>query len=78
MNTVTLDQVIDSVMQLPQEQQEMLLEIVHSRHIASRRRKIAEDARISIAAFQAGELRTGTAGDVVANLQDFLNDPSEE
>jgi hypothetical protein len=36
MRTSTLDEAIETVMQLPQEQQEMLLEIIQRRHIEDR------------------------------------------
>ena len=45
---VTLSQVLETAMQLPVEQQEMLIEILHNRHLEQRREEIAEDARRSI------------------------------
>ena len=55
---VTLSQVLETAMQLPVEQQEMLIEILHNRHIEQRREEIAEDARRSIQAFHAAIVRT--------------------
>ena len=72
--TVTLDQAIDTAMQLPPAQRDMLLEILRSRRIEARRAEIAADARDSIAAFRAGELKTGSAEEVIAELRQTLED----
>lgn len=74
METVTLDSAIDVVVQLPQEQQEMLLGIMQNRHIEMRRKEIAADADASLAAFRAGELTPQSAEDVIAELHDSLTD----
>jgi hypothetical protein len=42
-------------MQLSFEQQEILLDIIHRRHIESRRKEIAQDASEAIAAFHEGK-----------------------
>lgn len=64
----TLDQVLDTVMQLPLEQQEMLIQILYRRHIESRRAKIAEDAQEAIAAFHAGKLKPQPAEEIFTEL----------
>ena len=61
MSDITLDTVLDTVMELPLEQQEMLLDIVRKRHIERRRQEIARDAQESLAAFRAGQLRPQSA-----------------
>jgi hypothetical protein len=61
LNTVTLDQAIDTALQLPAEQQEMLVDILRSRQIEARRQEIAADALASIAAFRAGKLKAYSA-----------------
>jgi len=73
--TVTLDQAIDTAMQLPPAQQDMLLEILHSRRIEARRLQIANDARDSIAAYRTGQLKTQSAETVIAELRRALEDP---
>lgn len=75
MGTVTLDQAIDTAMQLPPAQQDMLLEILHSRRIEARRLQIANDARDSIAAYRTGQLKTQSAETVIAELRRALEDP---
>jgi hypothetical protein len=77
MNEITLDEALDTVMQLPLEQQEMLLEIIHSRHIENRRREMAQDAQASLAAFRAGELRPQSATDIITELRLSLTDEEE-
>lgn len=56
MKTTTFDEILDTVMLWPLDQQEMLVEILHRRHIASRRQEIAHDAQASIALFRSGQL----------------------
>ena len=74
LNTVTLDQAIDTALQLPTEQQEMLVDILRNRQIEARRQEIAADARASIAAFRAGKLRAQSAEDLIAELHQSLED----
>lgn len=69
---VTLEQVIDSAMQLPLEQQEMLLEILQSRQIEARRLEMARDAQESLAAFRAGKLKGQTAAEIIVDLRKAL------
>ena len=69
MPEVTLDKVLESVMQLPEEQQEMLVEIIKHRHIEARRQEIAQGARESLALFRGGKLRPQTADEVIQELR---------
>ena len=71
-----LDQVLDAAMTLPLEQQEMLVQILQSRIIESRRDEIASDAAASIAEFQAGKLKIQTAAEAIQELREYLNNPS--
>jgi hypothetical protein len=74
LNTVTLDQAIDTALQLPAEQQEMLVDILRSRQIEARRQEIAADALASIAAFRAGKLKAYSAEELIAELHQSLED----
>lgn len=78
MIVVTLDQALDTVMQLSFEQQEMLLDIIHRRHIESRRAEIAQDARQAIAAFHAGELKPQPVAEIIGELRQSLDEMIEE
>jgi len=75
MGTVTLDQAIETAMQLPPAQQDMLLEVLRSRRIEARRTEIASDARDSITAYRAGQLKAQPAASVIAELRRALEDP---
>lgn len=65
---ITLDQAIDTVMELPVDEREMLVDILHSRAIAERRREIAEHAKTTLADFRAGLFRAQSADEVIAEL----------
>ncbi|MCB0154929.1 MAG: hypothetical protein KDF65_09030 [Anaerolineae bacterium] len=78
MSASTFDQAIETVMQLPLEQQEMLVDIIRSRHIDRRRREIARDAQESIAAFRAGKLKSQPAETVITDLRNSLEQVDEE
>jgi hypothetical protein len=77
MRTATLDHVLDTFMQLPAEQQEMLLDILHSRYIEYRRRQIAENAKESLTAFRAGKLKPQSADEIIIELHRLLFDKEE-
>jgi len=59
-------------MQLPLEQQEMLLEILQSRQIEARRLEMSRDAQESLAAFRAGKLKGQTAAEIIVDLRKAL------
>ncbi len=71
---VTLDQAIDTVMQLPAEQRVMLLEILQSRQLDELRQEMAADAWKSLAAFRHGEYAAQSATDVIEELRTALED----
>ncbi len=48
----TLDQILDGVMKLPEDQQDMLVNIMQHRRIEARRKDIAKAASESLALFQ--------------------------
>ena len=74
MTTVTLDQAIDTVLQLPPEQREMLVDILRRRQIEARRQEIATEARSSIALFRQGKLKAQSAEGVIADLHEAFGD----
>lgn len=71
----TLEQVLETALQLPCEQQEILIKILQKRHAENRRAEIAADAQQSLADFRAGKLQSQSAQSVIAELRYFLNDP---
>lgn len=69
----TLDQVLDIALQLPLEQQTMLIEIIRHRQIEARRAEIAANAQQAIDAFHQGQLAPQSAETVIAELRRSLN-----
>lgn len=72
MNPVTLNDIIDSAMQLTPEQREMLVEILSKRQIEERRHEIAIDAQESIAEYRAGKTKAQSAEKILRELQQSL------
>jgi hypothetical protein len=70
----TLEQALNTVSQLPPDQQEMLIEIIQNRLVETRRQEIAEDAKESIAAFHQGNLKPQSIEAIVAELRETLQD----
>jgi len=66
---ITLDQAIDTVKQLPTEQQEILIDIFYHRQLEKRRKEIAGDAKKSIADFHAGRLQPKSAKEIISELR---------
>ncbi len=73
----TLDQVLETALQLPYEQQEMLIKILQSRHQESRRAEIAADAKQTLADFHAGKFRSQPVEDIITELRQSLQEPEE-
>jgi len=71
----TLEQVLETALQLPYEQQEMLIKILQNRHHESHRAEIAADAQQTLADFHAGKFQSQSSGDVVAALRQSLQEP---
>ena len=63
-----LQQALDVVEELPPEDQEMLLEIAYHRFIGRRRAGLAEDVAAAREAYRRGDVRRGTAEDLMAEL----------
>lgn len=71
---ITLKQALETVSQLPLEQQKMLLQIMGNRLIESRRKEIAQDAQKAIAAFHQGQLTPKAATEVIAELRESIDE----
>lgn len=71
----TLNQVLETALQLPYEQQEMLIKILQNRHHESRRAEIAADAQQTLADFHAGKFQHQSAEDVIVALRQSLQEP---
>lgn len=75
---VTLDQAIDTVLELPPQQQEMLLEIIYRRQVEERRQEIAQDAQRSLAAYRLGKLKSQPIEDILAELHAAVDDENND
>ena len=78
MNSVTLDNVIDAAMQLPDDQREMLVSILQMRQIEARRHEIAQDAQASLDAYRyrAGKLKAQSAEETISELRGVRISPT--
>jgi len=77
MDTITLDQALNTFMQLSLEQREILLNIIQRRDIDNRRREMAIDAKEAIADFHAGKLKPQTSQEIITKLHQSLNENTE-
>ncbi|HRJ44059.1 MAG: hypothetical protein KJZ86_23770 [Caldilineaceae bacterium] len=73
----TLEQVLETVEELPLEQRGMLADILHSRYVAERRREIAADAQIALELFRGGKLKAQSAVELIAELRTLLEDDAD-
>jgi ATP phosphoribosyltransferase regulatory subunit HisZ len=73
----TLEQALATALQLPYEQQEMLIKILQNRHHESRRAEMAADAQQTLADFHAGKFQHQSAENVIAALRQSLQEPEE-
>jgi hypothetical protein len=72
-----LDQVLDAAMNLPLEQQEMLITILKNRINEGRRDEIAKDAKVAIAQFKAGNYKAQAAKEAIQELREYMNSSSD-
>ena len=71
---IGFEQVVDTVMDLPFEQQEMLKDLITKWHIEARRMEIAHDAEESLTLYRTGQLKPQSARNIIAELRQSLND----
>jgi len=69
---MTLDQALETVLQLPIEQQEILMQILQQRQIEIRRAGIAAEAQYAVNSFYAGQLQASSAEAAIAQLHQFI------
>jgi len=65
---LTFDELLDSIDQLPIDQQETLVEVIQRRLIDLRRQEIAKHAAEARKLYFAGQLPHGTVEDLMADL----------
>jgi|LakMenEpi03Aug12_release.lakeMendotaPanAssembly.Ray.scaffolds.fasta_scaffold134390_4 hypothetical protein len=72
---ITLASAIEIVEQLPTDQQDILVQIIRDRQIERRREEIAQNGHETLAAYRAGELKSYTAKEAIAQLRNILDSP---
>jgi hypothetical protein len=68
MASYRFQEVIETVEALPPDDQELLIEIIRQRLIQQRRAELAADIAEARNAYQRGEVRRGTAADLMKEL----------
>jgi hypothetical protein len=72
---ITLASAIEIVEQLPTDQQDILVQIIRDRQIERRREEIAQNGYETLAAYRAGELKSYTAKEAIAQLRNIIDSP---
>jgi hypothetical protein len=73
-HSITLNEAIETVSQLPAQQQEMLLEIVHHRLAEARRKGIADSAQQAKDDLANGRIKPQSAAALINELHQTLSD----
>jgi hypothetical protein len=71
---ITFDQIVETIREFPDAQQEILLDLIQGWRIENRRLEIARDARHSLELYRAGLLQPRPAEAVIAALRDLPDD----
>ncbi len=66
---ITLDEVLDAIMQLQPEKQDMLIDIVKKRRIESRRKEIATYGKKAIDDVRTGKLKPKPLNEIIEELR---------
>lgn len=69
----TLDQSLDTIMQMDFSSREMLLEILQKRQIEERRQEIAKNGKGAKADFKSGKITPADADDIIHILNASLS-----
>ncbi|HUZ57476.1 MAG TPA: hypothetical protein VMU83_01680 [Hanamia sp.] len=69
----TLDQSLDTIMQMDFISREMLLEILQKRQIEERRQEIAKNGKRAKADFKSGKINPADANDIIHILNASLS-----
>jgi hypothetical protein len=72
------EQALDMVAELPIEQQELLIHIVHRRITEAHRQELARTSQEALAEFRSGNLKPQTASEAIAELKMYLDTTTDE
>ena len=65
---ITIDETLDTIMQMDFSTREMLLEILQKRQIEDRRKEIADNGKQAKEDFNTGKITPATAADIIGTL----------
>lgn len=74
---ISLDQALDSAMQLSLVEKEMLIEILKKQTIEERRKEIAAQVKEAEALYSSGKLSSENSDQVLSKLHDSLSEPDD-
>jgi hypothetical protein len=69
---LTFEKLLDTIEDLPIDQQELLMNIVSHRLADKRRQQLAQECRDGLAEFHSGQLKPMTAEEAIADLRNFI------
>ena len=64
----SFQEIIESVVALPLDDQQILMDIINRRIIEQRRDELVADMKESLEAYRKGEVRVGTVDDILKDL----------
>lgn len=67
-NTLTLNDLLEAIYQLPDDDREIIYDIINKRRIENRRKEIAHNAEIAQNLYKSGKIKRGTLEDLENDL----------
>lgn len=74
MNSISFQEIIDSVEKLSLEEQDSLFELIKKRRIEKRRFEIAANAKATLESLKQGTAKKGSVDDLISDLLDEQDD----
>lgn len=74
MNGVTFDEILRFAANLPDDDQELLTELLKKRRIEKWREETAAEGRRTVKAFRAGKLKVSSVESLIGELRDSLKE----
>lgn len=71
---ITIDQTLDTIVQMDFSSREMLIEILQKRQIEERRKEIVVNGKQAKEDFKSGKIVPANADDVIRTLNAFMNE----
>jgi hypothetical protein len=77
MTTITFEQILEQISELPIDQQELLIEIIKRRTADERRKVLAQDSLEALEEFRRLNLKGLTAREAIIELRNYLDQCEE-